>query len=203
MRGYRFNLIIGCAVWLAGMGVVSPGGLTARGVGMETGARIRIKTPLRVKHFYGWREEGSPWITGRLVQMEEGFVRMQPEESAKTITVPRDSVFRMEKSFGKTAWPRRGLLFGGLIGAAIGAGIAGATDADDVCGGEGFFSCAKAEFAYGVQGFMIGALVGILAAHYFKIEDWKRVEGWDHRYSMELRAAPTGRQVKAGFVVGF
>ena len=200
----RFNWIIGCAVWLVGACAVVPTPLLAETRRLESGARIRIKTPRVVKHWYGGREEGSPWVTGTLVQMELGFIHMRPEGATHTVTVPRDSVFRMEESLGRRARTKTGALLGGVVGAAIGVGIAAATDASGECSGSGFFrSCTTGEAEYGMRGFAIGAAVGYVVALMFPIEKWKRVSRWDRTFAVDLRAVPVGDHPQVRVVVSF
>ena len=200
---------IAMALMLLGLAVVSavPAQASESGIAMvllQSGARVRYKTPVVVKHFYGEREEGSAWISGTLVEMDHDFIRVSPEGDAGTVTVPRDSVIRMERSLGVKAHTKTGMLLGGLVGAAIGWGIAEATDAQGSCsGGFPFGSCSSGEEQYAGTGFVLGAATGFLLAHIFKFEKWERVPGWDRTLSMRLRIMPARESVALGVAVGF
>lgn len=198
-RRTRLCCLVG-AVWLMGTGVVEPGILAAQTSEPTPGARIRIKTPSVVKHFYGERMEGSPWITGTLVLMERDFVRIQPEGGGGIMTVPRDSVFRMEERVAATKTPMKilGVVVGGAVGTAIGVALVyeeNNYEAQQIAVLLGFFGL----IAGGFGGYFLGDHV----ADRLAMEKWRRVKGWDQTFSLHLRPVPVERGLEASVVVGF
>jgi hypothetical protein len=187
MQRHRHTLLRATALLCLLAVIIAGAAVPANAELLLGGTHVRYKTPRVVKHFYGEREEGSPWVKGTLLEMTLGHISVKPDDGRAMTTVPRDSVFRLEYRDGVRTYKTIFSLLGGIGGAVAGVAIAVANDVPPSCssGGSGWTTCVDADIVYGLTGFLIGFTTGLILGQLLEFDNWVRVSGWDQTFSRD------------------
>jgi hypothetical protein len=129
---------------------------------IETDSRIRVTAPTA----------GADKLAGVCVEVDATRLRVQAEEQVSPLTISLTDVTRLEVSQGRKSNTLKGLGFGALGGAVIGA-VAGVI-VEASCTYECWGTAATALIGAGVFS-VTGAVIGIVAGTLIKSERWEEV----------------------------
>ncbi|MGH7723987.1 MAG: hypothetical protein ACREOU_01020 [Candidatus Eiseniibacteriota bacterium] len=133
-------------------------------------------------------EPASARVTGTLLELSESAMTIEEEKGAEVLTVPLDSVRAVERSLGPQPNTGRGMLYGFLAGAAVGVGVALASDEDHSVGWI---------TSIGLAGGLVGTGAGAWIGSRSHTERWQTVPPGSVRFGI----APVGSGI--GLVVSF
>ncbi|HET9002397.1 MAG TPA: hypothetical protein VFN39_00225 [Gemmatimonadaceae bacterium] len=137
----------------------------------SVGERVRITTPT---------QRGGYRYVGSVVGVQGDSLLLQTKEMAGPRSVAIGDITALDVSLGKRGNTRRGLLYGSVIGAGLGAALAAATYQKPDCAGATWF-CGDATpnrtgdaVAGGILGALTGVVVGGLWGATHPSERWVR-----------------------------
>jgi hypothetical protein len=122
---------------------------------VAVGERVRITTP---------SQRGGYRYVGSVVGVQGDSVLLQTRDLAAPRSVAIGDITALDISLGKRGNTRRGLLYGSVIGAGLGAVLAAATYKKPECAGATWFCGDAAPNRTGdaVAGGILGALTGVV-----------------------------------------
>ena len=122
---------------------------------VAVGERVRITTP---------SQRGGYRYVGSVVGVQGDSVLLQTRDLAAPRSVAIGDITALDISLGKRGNTRRGLLYGSVIGAGLGAALAAATYKKPECAGATWFCGDAAPNRTGdaVAGGILGALTGVV-----------------------------------------
>ena len=143
---------------LAFLAIIMPAGtslLAQSTAPVAVGERVRITTP---------SQRGGYRYVGSVVGVQGDSVLLQTRDLAAPRSVAIGDITALDVSLGERGNTRRGLLYGSVIGAGLGAALAAATYKKPECAGATWFCGDAAPNRTGdaVAGGILGALTGVV-----------------------------------------